>query len=52
MKTTLAAIALLLIPALAGAECRGISHDSTSAGSCAPGLIWDAETGQCVKTTS
>lgn len=51
MKTTLAAIALLLAPGLAAAECAGIKHEA-SATSCATGSVWDAQAGKCVKTSS
>lgn len=51
MKTTLAAIALLLVPGLAVAECAGMKH-KTSASACAAGTALDAQSGKCVPTSS
>lgn len=52
MKTTLAAIALLLVPGLAVAECMGVKHKDTSAAVCQAGSVWDAQAGKCVLTNS
>lgn len=52
MKTTLAAIALLLAPGLAAAECAGMKHTNTSASVCSAGTMWDTQAGKCVPTSS
>lgn len=50
MKTSLAALALVLLPGLALAQ--GCNHAKTTAMSCADGMIPDAETGTCVPVTT
>ena len=49
MKTTLAALALALMPALASAMCSDKSHQAMS---CADGTVWDAASNSCVKQVS
>jgi hypothetical protein len=50
--TTLAALAIALLPSLAFAQCRGEHTDQTAA-SCMPGMVWDGAKGTCVdKPTS
>jgi hypothetical protein len=50
--TTLAALAIALLPGLTFAQCRGEHSDQTAA-SCMPGMVWDATAGTCVdKPTS
>jgi len=48
IATTLAVLAISLLPGLAFAECRGAHTDETAA-SCMPGMVWDAGTGTCVE---
>lgn len=45
-KTTLAALALVLTPALASAMCSDKSHQAMS---CAEGTVYDAASASCVK---
>lgn len=52
MKTTLAAIALLLVPGMTFAECAGMKHTKTSAAVCSAGTVWDGQSGKCVPTNS
>ena len=47
LKTTLAAVLLLLTPGLAFAQCMG-DHGTQTAMSCAEGTVIDEETGLCV----
>lgn len=47
IATTLAVLAISLLPGSALAECRG--DHSESAASCMPGMVWDAGTGTCVE---
>lgn len=49
IKILLAAVALAFSPAVAMAACA--SH-SQSANQCAQGQVWNAETQQCVTTSS
>ena len=52
IATTLAALAVALLPGLAFAQCSGKHGDQTAA-SCLPGMVWDATAGTCVdKPTS
>lgn len=53
MKTasTLAALAIALLPGFAFAQCVGKHVDQTAA-SCMPGTTWDATKGTCVETPS
>lgn len=47
----LAALALVLVPAIAGAGgCR--DHSETSASSCIEGHVWDDVAGKCVAKPS
>jgi hypothetical protein len=48
LATTLAVLAISLLPGLALAECRG-GHSGETAASCMPGTVWDAGTGTCVE---
>jgi hypothetical protein len=48
IATTLAALAISLLPAFAFAECNG-GHSSQSAASCIPGMVWDGDKGTCVE---
>jgi hypothetical protein len=49
IATTLAVLALTLLPSLAAAKgCRG-EHIDETASSCLPGLVWDDEKGTCVE---
>ena len=51
IATTLAALAITLLPTLAFANCRGETLQSAS--SCIPGMVWDGAKGTCVdKPTS
>jgi hypothetical protein len=45
--TTLAALAIALLPAFAYADCHGTPLQQTAA-SCVPGMVWDATKGSCV----
>ncbi|MBD3765965.1 MAG: adenylosuccinate lyase [Rhodobacterales bacterium] len=45
LRVLLASAALALAPGLALAMC---GHDQVTAGQCAPGQTWDAETQSCV----
>jgi len=47
LKTTLAALILVLSPALAIAQCQG-GHGEQTAMSCAEGMVMDQETGVCI----
>lgn len=47
IATTLAALAISLLPGFAFAQCRGEHSDQTAA-SCMPGTTWDATKGTCV----
>lgn len=47
IKTTLAALLLVLAPGLAAAYCQGESHTQTAM-TCAEGMIMDEDTGTCV----
>ena len=47
--TTLAALAIALLPGFAFAQCAGKMHEQTAA-SCMPGTTWDAAKGTCVET--
>lgn len=49
--TTLAALAIALLPGLAFAQCAG-KHGEQTAASCMPGTTWDTEKGACVETPS
>lgn len=51
LTTTLAALALALLPGFALAECRG-EHATQTAASCMPGTNWDATKGTCVENPS
>lgn len=46
IKTSLAALALTLIPAFAYATCSARGHQAQS---CAPGTVWDANAQTCIK---
>ncbi|MCA1776149.1 MAG: adenylosuccinate lyase [Paracoccaceae bacterium] len=46
LKTTLAALALMLVPGLAAASCMGMKSDTAQI-NCAEGTKLDAETGVC-----
>lgn len=51
LKTALAALALVLVPAIAGAGgCR--DHVETSASSCMDGHVWEEVAGKCVANPS
>lgn len=51
MKTLLAALAIIVAPTLAIAECSwGKAHETAM--SCAEGSAWDAESGSCVPVAS
>lgn len=51
MKTLLSALALIALPSLALAMgCSGYEH-TTAQMSCADGMVYDAETQNCVPTT-
>ncbi len=47
LRTTLAALILVLAPGLAAAQCMG-DHGSQTAMTCAEGMTIDDETGTCV----
>lgn len=49
--TTLAALAIALLPGFAFAQCSGKMADQTAA-SCMPGTTWDAAKGTCVASPS
>jgi hypothetical protein len=50
--TTLAALAIALLPGFAFAQCAGKMNEQTAA-SCVPGMVWDGAKGTCVdKPTS
>lgn len=49
--TTLAALAIALLPSLAFAQCAG-KHATETAASCMPGTTWDAEKGSCIASPS
>ncbi len=49
--TTLAALAIALLPGLAFAQCAG-EHVKQTAASCMVGTTWDAAKGACVETPS
>lgn len=49
MKRFALILALLAMPALAGAACL---HDQQQAMSCADGLVWDPETRACIPVAS
>lgn len=49
--TTLAALAIALLPGLAFAQCAGKHTDQTAA-SCMAGTTWDAVKATCVETPS
>lgn len=52
MKTTLAVLALILVPSFAAAMgCDSAKH-TTQAMSCEMGATWDETTQACVPTTS
>ena len=51
IATTLAALAIALLPASAFAQCAG-KHTEQTAASCTPGTTWDAVKGTCVETPS
>lgn len=46
IRTTLAALALILAPGLATAACFGM-HQPTAA-ACAEGQVWDSASGGCI----
>jgi hypothetical protein len=51
MKTLLAALAIIVAPTLAIAECSwGKAHETAM--SCAEGSAWDAESRSCVPVAS
>lgn len=49
--TTLAALAIALLPGLAFAQCAG-KHGEQTAASCVPGMVWDSAKGTCVDKPS
>ncbi|WP_374427313.1 adenylosuccinate lyase [Tabrizicola sp.] len=49
--TTLAALAIALLPGFAFAQCAGKQMEQTAA-SCMAGTTWDAAKGACVETPS
>lgn len=49
--TTLAALAIALLPGLAFADCAS-KHTEQTAASCMVGTTWDASKGTCVATPS
>jgi hypothetical protein len=50
--TTLAALAIALLPSFAFAQCAG-KHTEQTAASCMAGMVWDSASGTCVdKPTS
>ncbi|MFD0981364.1 MULTISPECIES: hypothetical protein [Tropicimonas] len=51
LKTTLAALALAALPAVAVAECSW-DHSNKSATTCPEGSVLDSTTGSCVKQTT
>ncbi|MEL6640297.1 MAG: hypothetical protein AAFP98_03120 [Pseudomonadota bacterium] len=54
MKTTTAALILLLSPAAAFAYCNGAAHEAQqqAAISCAEGMVFDTESQTCVAETT
>ena len=52
MKTTFAALVLAAMPTLSFAMCGGMEHKTTTAASCAEGMVFDAATGLCVPQTT
>lgn len=46
LRTTLAALALTLLPGLAAASCWGMKNETASA--CSEGQTWDAGSQTCV----
>ena len=48
LKTAFAALLLSLAPMLASAACPG-GHQAMS---CAEGMVWDSQTGDCIKQVS
>jgi hypothetical protein len=49
--TTLAALAIALLPGFAFAQCTG-KHTEQTAASCMPGTTWDTDKGTCVENPS
>ncbi|HLQ20501.1 MAG TPA: hypothetical protein VK146_16120 [Tabrizicola sp.] len=49
--TTLAALAIALLPGFAFAQCAG-KHGEQTAASCMPGTTWDDAKGTCVQSPS
>jgi hypothetical protein len=53
LKTTLAALALVIAPGLAAAQCSYGEKASVTASACGEGQVYDAATASCVlKPTS
>lgn len=50
LKTTLAALALTLLPGFAMASCWGAAHETAS--TCSEGQTWDAGTQTCITPVS
>ena len=51
IATTLAALAIALLPGFAFAQCAG-KHSEQTAASCMVGTTWDEAKGACVETPS
>ncbi|MCU0802272.1 MAG: adenylosuccinate lyase [Rhodobacteraceae bacterium] len=52
IKTTFAALALILSPAMVFADCSGKDTMQDASISCAVGTSYDAKTGTCIPGTS
>ncbi|MBY4892513.1 hypothetical protein KUL25_07025 [Rhodobacteraceae bacterium N5(2021)] len=52
IKTLLAASVLLVVPAIAQAQCSWGASSTEAQISCAGGMTWDAEAMACVATAS
>ncbi len=52
LKTPLAALALMLLPAMAIAEGCGFQHMNETASQCPDGHAYDKTSGACVKQTT
>lgn len=51
LKATLAALALILSPAIASAMCSGMKIEQT-ASACAEGQVWDSASSTCIEPVS
>jgi hypothetical protein len=52
LRTTLAALALVLAPGITSAMVCSDGHTEVTASSCKDGMIWDETKGTCVLTPS